>query len=147
VIFIPPTVVRVYVTVVLKEPFLGWRSNYEGSLKRPWTGGSAPLLCYYASLCITAAQCCQSMNFSNGPRNFIIIFLREFQGEFVTTPTKKGSSQNGYFQDDRIKKTISSAVKRLNILKVERQIKDANTASRNALFPYFIKYIYHCKTI
>jgi hypothetical protein len=37
VIFIPLTVVRVWVTVVLKEPFLGWRSNYEGRLKSSWT--------------------------------------------------------------------------------------------------------------
>jgi hypothetical protein len=54
VIFIPLTVVRV--TVVLKERFLGWRSNYEGRLKSSWTGGSAPPLCCYASLCITAAH-------------------------------------------------------------------------------------------
>jgi hypothetical protein len=36
--------------VILKEPFLGWQSNYKGSLKSSWTGGSAPLLC--CSLCI-----------------------------------------------------------------------------------------------
>jgi hypothetical protein len=42
VIFIRVTVVRVM--VALKEPFLGWRSNYEGRLKSSWTGGSAPLL-------------------------------------------------------------------------------------------------------
>jgi hypothetical protein len=45
VIFSPATIVRVWVTVVLKEPFLGWRSNYKGSLESLWTGGSAPLLC------------------------------------------------------------------------------------------------------
>jgi hypothetical protein len=28
---------RVWVTVVLKEHFLGWRSNYEGRLKSSWT--------------------------------------------------------------------------------------------------------------
>jgi hypothetical protein len=44
VIFIPLTAVRVRVTVVLKEPFLAWRGNYEGRLKCSWTGGSAPLL-------------------------------------------------------------------------------------------------------
>jgi hypothetical protein len=27
---------------------------YEGRLKSLWTGGSAPMLCCYASLCITA---------------------------------------------------------------------------------------------
>jgi hypothetical protein len=37
VIFIPLTVVKVRVMVVLKEPFLGWRSNYEGRLKSSWT--------------------------------------------------------------------------------------------------------------
>jgi len=31
--------------VVLKEPFLGWWSNYEGHLKSSWTGGSVTLLC------------------------------------------------------------------------------------------------------
>jgi hypothetical protein len=44
-IFIPLTVITVLVTVVLKETFLGWRSNYEGRLKSSWTDGSAPLLC------------------------------------------------------------------------------------------------------
>jgi hypothetical protein len=42
----PLTVFGVWVTVVLKEPFSGWRSNYEGRLKSSWTGGSAPLLCF-----------------------------------------------------------------------------------------------------
>jgi hypothetical protein len=37
VIFIPLTVVRVCVTVVLKGPLLGWRSNCEGRLKSSWT--------------------------------------------------------------------------------------------------------------
>jgi hypothetical protein len=37
VIFIPLTVVRVSVTVVIKEPFLGWWNVYEGSLKSSWT--------------------------------------------------------------------------------------------------------------
>jgi hypothetical protein len=36
-IYIPLTVVRVWVTVVLEEPFLEWRSNYEGRLKSSWT--------------------------------------------------------------------------------------------------------------
>jgi hypothetical protein len=45
VIFILLTVVRVSVTTVLKEHFLGWRSNYEDRLKSSWTGGSEPLLC------------------------------------------------------------------------------------------------------
>jgi hypothetical protein len=31
------TTVRVWVTAVLKEPFLGWRSNYKGRLKSSWT--------------------------------------------------------------------------------------------------------------
>jgi hypothetical protein len=35
VIFVPLTVVRV--TVILKEPFLGWRSNNECRLKSSWT--------------------------------------------------------------------------------------------------------------
>jgi hypothetical protein len=43
VIFISLTVVTVWVTVVLKDPFLGWRSNCEGLLRSSWTGGSAPL--------------------------------------------------------------------------------------------------------
>jgi hypothetical protein len=42
--------------------------KYEGHLKSWWTGGSAPRFCCYASLCITAAHCRQSTNFSNGPR-------------------------------------------------------------------------------
>jgi hypothetical protein len=50
VIFIPLTVVRVWVTVVLKEPFFRWRSNYEDRLKSSWTGGSAPLLCWRRQL-------------------------------------------------------------------------------------------------
>jgi len=35
-----------------------WDSSiiYEGCLKSSWTGGSAPLLCCYASLCIIAAS-------------------------------------------------------------------------------------------
>jgi hypothetical protein len=35
-IFIPPTVIRVWVTVVLKEPFLWWRSNCHDNA-RPHT--------------------------------------------------------------------------------------------------------------
>jgi hypothetical protein len=31
--------------VILKEPFLGWWSNYEGCLKSSWTGNSVLLLC------------------------------------------------------------------------------------------------------
>jgi hypothetical protein len=45
-------------------------SLYEDRLKNSWTGGSALLLCCYASLCITAVHCHQSTNFSNGPRMF-----------------------------------------------------------------------------
>jgi hypothetical protein len=30
--------------VILKEPLLGWWSNYEGRLKSSWTGGSVLLL-------------------------------------------------------------------------------------------------------
>jgi hypothetical protein len=60
VIFIPLTVVRV--SVVLKEPFLGWRSNYEGLLESSWTDDGAPLL-YRAR-----HNSRQSTNFSNGPR-------------------------------------------------------------------------------
>jgi hypothetical protein len=41
---------------------------YEGCLKSSWTGGSTPLLCCYASHCITAAHCRQFTNFSNGLR-------------------------------------------------------------------------------
>jgi hypothetical protein len=41
---------------------------YECRLKTSWTGGSAPLLCCYAFLYITAALCRQSANFLNGPR-------------------------------------------------------------------------------
>jgi hypothetical protein len=37
VIFIHLTVVRVWVMVVIKGPFLGWRSNYGGRLKSWWT--------------------------------------------------------------------------------------------------------------
>jgi hypothetical protein len=66
-IIIPLTVVRVRVTVVLKEPFLGWRRNCEDCLKISWTGDSAPLLCSSASLCIIAAHCWQSTKFSNCP--------------------------------------------------------------------------------
>jgi hypothetical protein len=40
----PLTTVRVWVTVVWKEPFLWWLSNYEGRSKSSWTGGSAQLL-------------------------------------------------------------------------------------------------------
>jgi hypothetical protein len=36
-IFIPLIVVTVWVTVVLKEPFLGWRSNLQGNATRPHT--------------------------------------------------------------------------------------------------------------
>jgi hypothetical protein len=57
--------------VILKEPFLGWRSNYEGRLKSSWTGGSEPLLCRRSHNSITAAHCRQSTNFSNGPRVLI----------------------------------------------------------------------------
>jgi len=31
--------------VILKEPFLGWQSNYEGRLKSSWTGSCALFLC------------------------------------------------------------------------------------------------------
>jgi hypothetical protein len=41
--------------------------KYEGRLKSSWTGGSAPRLCSYASLCISAAHCRQATNFSRGP--------------------------------------------------------------------------------
>jgi hypothetical protein len=58
-------------TVVLKESFLGWCSNYEGHLKRSWTGGNAPLLCRGRHSSITVALCSQSTNFSNGPRTTI----------------------------------------------------------------------------
>jgi hypothetical protein len=75
--FIPLTVVKFWVTVVLKEPLLGWRSNYEGRLKILWTGGSAPLLYCYASLCITAAHCRQSTNFSNRPRTWQKVGARQ----------------------------------------------------------------------
>jgi hypothetical protein len=37
VIFVSLIVVRVRVTVVLKDPFLGWRSNYEYRLISSWT--------------------------------------------------------------------------------------------------------------
>jgi hypothetical protein len=66
-IFIPLTVIRVGVTVILKEPFSRWWSNCKGHLKSLWNGSIVPLLCCYASLCITAAHCCQSMKFSNCP--------------------------------------------------------------------------------
>jgi hypothetical protein len=39
VIFIPLTVVRIWITVILKEPFLGWRNNYflsGASALRDW---------------------------------------------------------------------------------------------------------------
>jgi hypothetical protein len=36
VIFIPLTIVTVSVTVILKEPFLEWWSNYKGSLQSSW---------------------------------------------------------------------------------------------------------------
>jgi hypothetical protein len=39
-IFIPLTVVRVWIMVILKETFLGWQSNYEGRLKSSWTAVS-----------------------------------------------------------------------------------------------------------
>jgi len=42
--------------------------QYDGILISSWTGGSVPLLSFYASLCITTAQRRQSTNFSNGPR-------------------------------------------------------------------------------
>jgi hypothetical protein len=57
----------VWVTVVLKEPFLGWRSYYEGRLKSSRTGDSAPLLCRGRHNSITATHCRQSTNFSNDP--------------------------------------------------------------------------------
>jgi hypothetical protein len=46
-----------------------WLQMYDSSLQISWTGGSAPLLCFYVSICITAAPCRQSMNFPNGPRS------------------------------------------------------------------------------
>jgi hypothetical protein len=71
-IFIPLTVSRVPVKVVLKEPFLGWRRNYERRLKSSWTGDSAPLLCRGRHNSVTAANCRQSTSFSNDCRiNFI----------------------------------------------------------------------------
>jgi hypothetical protein len=42
--FITLTVVRISITVVLKDPFLGWQNKYEGRLKSSWTRSSAPLL-------------------------------------------------------------------------------------------------------
>jgi hypothetical protein len=59
---------NIVMVVILKEPFSGWWSNYEGRLKSSWTGGSAPLLCRERQNNITAAHCLQSTNFSNGPR-------------------------------------------------------------------------------
>jgi hypothetical protein len=59
-IFIPLTIVRMLVAVVLKEPFLGWRIKYVGRLRSSWTSGSALLLSYNASLCKTATCCRQS---------------------------------------------------------------------------------------
>jgi hypothetical protein len=49
---------------------------YEGSLKSSWTGGTAPLLFCYASLCITVAYCVQSPKFSNGRRSCSAILKR-----------------------------------------------------------------------
>jgi hypothetical protein len=49
---------------------------YKGHLKSSWTGGSVPLLCCYASLCITAAHYRQSTNFLNGPRSCSAILKR-----------------------------------------------------------------------
>jgi hypothetical protein len=49
---------------------------YESCLKSSWTGGSAPLLCCYASFCITAAHRRQSTYFSNGPRSCSVILKR-----------------------------------------------------------------------
>jgi hypothetical protein len=58
---------------------------YEGRLKRSWTGGNAPLLYCYASLCITAAHYRQSTNFLNGPRSCSAILKKKIS--FKTTVT------------------------------------------------------------
>jgi hypothetical protein len=105
VIFVPLTVVRVWVTVVLKEPFLGWRNNYEGRLKSLWThiirkghrhrtstkhrlgvlwrGGDGVLF-----------EWCESTNVSNGPR---IIKLSKQKSTiwlgYVSCMEKRGKSE------------------------------------------------------
>jgi hypothetical protein len=54
--------------VILKQLFLGWRSNYEGRLESSWTGDSAPLLCRGRRNSIRVRHCRPSTNFSNCPR-------------------------------------------------------------------------------
>jgi hypothetical protein len=97
------------VTVILKEPFLGGRNNYEGRLKSSRTRlirkrdrhsrstkfrfgvimlgtKTTPLLLgitVTVSLCITAAHCRQSTNFANGPRTKAFIIQRQHRWKSV----------------------------------------------------------------
>jgi hypothetical protein len=62
--------------IMLSEKLKLPKIKYDGRWKSSWTGGSAPLVCSYASLCITAAHYRQSTNFSKGPRSSSAILKR-----------------------------------------------------------------------
>jgi len=60
---------------------------YEGRLKSSWTDGGAPLCCY-AFLCITAAHCHQSTNFSNSALNLYTDVISAAPSDVPSLSTK-----------------------------------------------------------
>jgi hypothetical protein len=71
--FIPLTVVRVRVTVVLKAPTFRMTEQLLGTFEK--FGGLAAVRHCYTERGITAAHCRKSMNFSNGPRIFLTLYF------------------------------------------------------------------------